>query len=69
MGRKLERHAERARAGGRKAHFSSSTGRKTLVFSGEELASKGVEVRICEQLHKKYNEAGENFCFKTFSIQ
>lgn len=32
MGRKLERHAERVRAGGRKAHFSSSTGRKTLVF-------------------------------------
>lgn len=48
MGRKLERDAERARAGGRKAHFSSTTGRKALTFNREELAGRGVEVRIHE---------------------
>lgn len=68
MGRKLERHAERLRAGGRNAHFSSSTGRKALTFSREELASRGVEVMIHKRLHKTYNVAGENFCFKTFYL-
>lgn len=68
MGRKLERHAERVRAGGRKAHFSSSTGRKALTFSREELASRGMQVRIHKRLQKTYNEVGENSCFKTFYL-
>jgi len=36
------------RAGHVKAHFCSTTERKALMFSRQELASRGVEVGICE---------------------
>lgn len=68
FGRKLERHAQRARAGGRKARFCGTTGGKALTFNREELVSRGGEVRTREWLHKMYNEARGNFCFKIFHL-